>query len=70
MREKIMSTTLKVATQPIPAAGIARVAGIAAGRWWVAYTTWRIDRLMAATLAGWTTREINRPDDASVPLPR
>jgi hypothetical protein len=66
----IMSAILGLPSPRAPDAGsIVRAAGGAIGRWWVAYTAWRIDRLTATRLAA-MDRKVNRPDDASIASPR
>lgn len=62
-----MSTMPNLPSQPNPGAPISPArAAIALGRWWAAYTAWRIDRLAASRLGAMDDREVNRPDDAWV----
>ena len=62
-----MSTILGLPSRRAPDAGsIVQAAGGAVGRWWAAYTAWRIGRLTAAHLGAMDDRKLNRPDDAPV----
>jgi uncharacterized protein YjiS (DUF1127 family) len=53
-----MISTAPVAAQTLRRRSLAREAGVALGRLWVAYMTWRIEQQAMAALAGMSDREL------------
>lgn len=56
--ETIMSTTSSIATRRIPTGGPAHTLAGVIKRWWVAYVTWRIERLAISRLRAMSDRQL------------
>jgi uncharacterized protein YjiS (DUF1127 family) len=57
-KEMIMGTISGIAAQRAGAAAIGHTVAGAMGRWWVAYMTWRIERLAIARLRTISDRQL------------